>query len=114
MHRRTTIFGAAGTVAALCVASFLSGAPAQAAPSTYTVGITQMRYGAVPANLKVGDTIVWVNRDTVMHTVTARDRSFDVRIAPGKQASVVLRKAGTVQFYCIMHPMMRGTLVANP
>jgi len=78
--------------------------------TTYTVDISQMRYGSVPGHLKVGDIIVWVNKDTVQHTVTAKDHSFDVRIAPGKQASQTLNKAGTIPFYCVYHPTMRGTL----
>jgi plastocyanin len=77
---------------------------------TYTVTITQMRYGTLPDNLKAGDTIVWVNKDTVQHTVTAKDHSFDIRIPPGKQASQTLAKAGTFPFYCVYHTTMRGTL----
>ena len=78
--------------------------------ATYTVQITQMRYGSLPDNLKVGDTIIWVNKDTVQHTVTSKDHSFDIRIATGKQASQKLDKAGTFAFYCVYHPTMRGTL----
>lgn len=81
-----------------------------AAPEHYTVTITQMRYGSLPANLKVGDTIVWVNKDTVQHTVTAKDHSFDLRLDPGKQATQTLSKEGTFAFYCVYHPTMRGTL----
>ena len=77
---------------------------------TYTVTITQMRYGTLPDSLKAGDTMIWVNKDTVQHTVTAKDHSFDIRIAPGKQASQTLGKAGTFAFYCVYHPTMRGTL----
>ena len=40
----------------------------------------------------------------------ARDKSFDVRIAPRKQVKMVLTKAGNFAFYCILHPAMRGTL----
>jgi len=90
-------------LSALCTASVASA-------ENYTVEINQMRYGSLPANLKAGDTIVWVNKDTVQHTVTAKDHSFDIRLAPGKQASQTLAKAGTFAFYCVYHPTMRGTL----
>jgi plastocyanin len=79
-------------------------------PTVHTVTMAQMRYGPIPGDLKVGDRIVWVNKDTVAHTVTARDRSFDVRIDPGQRATQTLTKAGTFAFYCILHPTMRGTL----
>ncbi len=84
-------------------------AHSQAAPS-HVVTMSDMSYGSIPGDLKVGDTITWINRDTVAHTVTARDRSFDLHVNPGKSASLTLSKAGTIAFYCALHSMMRGSL----
>lgn len=95
---------------AVGILSLSAGAAAQKGPAKYTVTMAQMRYGTLPGNVKAGDTILWVNRDTVPHTVTARDRSFDLRIPQRKQASMVVKKAGKFPFYCIMHPAMRGVL----
>jgi plastocyanin len=82
-----------------------------AAPGhSVTVVLSNMSFGRVPADLKVGDTVVWVNHDTVPHTVTARDRSFDLHVGPGQSASQSLDKPGTFPFFCIYHSMMRGTL----
>lgn len=93
----------------LAVAAALAlAAPATAADST--VVMTSMSYGRMPAGLKVGDTITWTNRDTVIHSVTARDRSFDLKIPPGKSAKLTLQKAGTIAFFCTYHTAMRGTL----
>lgn len=92
----------------------LADAPtAQANPSgrQHVVTMDNMKYGQIPSGLKVGDTIVWVNRDTVPHTVTARNRSFDVRLNPNQKARMTLKKAGSFAFYCTLHPLMRGTLV---
>jgi plastocyanin len=86
------------------------GTASAASAENYTVEINQMRYGALPGKLKVGDTIVWVNKDTVQHTVTAKEHSFDIRLAPGKEASQTLGKAGAFAFYCVYHPTMRGVL----
>jgi plastocyanin len=73
-----------------------------------------MAYGKLPAALKVGDTITFVNNDTVPHTVTARDHSFDLRLAPRKSDTLTLKKAGSFPFYCIYHVAMRGTLTVAP
>ena len=70
-----------------------------------------MRFGPVPANIKAGDTIVWVNRDIVPHTATARNGSFDVVIPSRRSANMVVGRAGTIAFYCRYHPGMRGSLV---
>jgi plastocyanin len=58
----------------------------------------------------VGDTIEWVNADFVAHTASARDRAWDVMIAPSTTASVVLKADGTVDYYCKFHPNMIGQI----
>src|SRR3546814_5669773 len=84
---------------------------AAAPPSAeHVIEMSRMRFGPAPANLKVGDTIVWVNHDIVPHTATARDRSFDVTIKPHQSARVTMRRAGTIAIYCRFHPAMKGVL----
>ena len=102
------ISGAAAllTFAAGAVATARSPVP----PQKYTVVMANMSFGKLPKSVKVGDTITWVNRDTVPHTATARDKSFDVRVQQGQSVSMVVKKAGNIAFYCIYHPAMRGTL----
>ena len=78
---------------------------------SYTVVIDKMAFGALPSGLRVGDTVLWVNRDLFRHTATARDGSFNVDLMPGKSVSMVLKSPGTVAFYCTFHPGMRGQLV---
>jgi plastocyanin len=97
---------------AASLASFTPAAPsgAQPAPREIVVVMDNMTFGRLPSDAKVGDLIVWDNRDTVQHTATARDGSFDVRLQPGKKGRTVLRRAGDLAIYCIYHPMMRATL----
>ena len=92
-----------------CVAS----APAAAAGHEYVIPMANMAFGAIPSGLKVGDSIVWVNKDSVPHTVTARDHSFDLRIGPGQSGRLNLTKAGTYPIYCTIHAPMRGTLTVG-
>ena len=70
----------------------------------------KMAFGPTPKGLKAGDVIEWVNADIFRHTATARDKSFNVDLAPKKRARTVLKKAGVVAFYCKFHPGMTGTL----
>lgn len=97
---------------ALCLGGLGSSYPVEAQPAAreFVVVMDNMNFGRLPAGAKVGDVIVWDNRDTVQHTATARDGSFDVRLQPGKKGRTVLRKAGSIAIYCIYHPMMRATL----
>jgi plastocyanin len=68
-----------------------------------------------PAEIKakVGDTIEWVNKDILAHTATARG-DWDVMIAANKSASVVLKNAGAVEYYCRFHPNMKGQIIVVP
>ena len=91
----------------------MSGAAA-AAPRTYTVVIDKMKFGAMPTHLRVGDVILWVNRDIFRHTATARDRSFNVQLAPSESAKTVIRRSGAIAFYCTYHPGMTGRLIVAP
>jgi plastocyanin len=76
----------------------------------YTVMMSNMSFGAIPSGLKVGDTITWVNNDTVIHSVTARDHSFDLRINPRQSTKLTLMNAGTIPIYCLFHPNMRASI----
>jgi plastocyanin len=87
---------------------------AQPAGHEFTVTINNMAYGATPDGAKAGDSVTWVNRDSVPHSVTARDHSFDIRLNPGQQATMKLNAAGRIAFYCLFHPSMRGSLSVAP
>jgi plastocyanin len=88
------------------------GCAAPAWAKQHTIVIEKMRFGAVPADLRAGDTIVWINRDPVRHTATARDRSFDLDLPPRASGRTVVERAGAVAFYCRFHPAMTGVLRA--
>lgn len=107
MTSRVTLIGAV----MLAVVPLIGGAIAAAGPRTHRIEMRNMRFGPVPANIKAGDTIVWVNRDVVPHTATARDRSFEVIVPSRRSANMVVRRAGTFPIYCRYHPAMTGSLV---
>ena len=88
--------------------------PASAAPRSYTVVIDKMKFGPVPATLRAGDRITWVNKDMFRHTATAKDKSFDLDLQPGASGTVVVRKAGAITVICRYHPGMRAILKVKP
>jgi len=63
---------------------------------------------------KFGDTIEWVNKDVFAHTATARNGDFEVMLPPHQTVSFVLKKAGTVGYYCRFHPNMKAVLKVEP
>jgi plastocyanin len=95
--------------------ALLSGAitvPAHAA----TIQIVMDNLVVLPAEAtaKVGDTIEWINKDIFAHTATARNGDFDVTMPPKKTVTSVLKKTGTVEYYCRFHPNMKATLTIAP
>ena len=60
----------------------------------------------------VGDIIIKVN--VVAHTATARNGDFDVAMPPKKTVTYVLKKPGTVEYYCRFHPNMKAVLNVAP
>lgn len=105
MSRRLLL--AAGVLGLATMAGSAQSAPP---PQEHVVTMASMSFGQIPSDVKVGDTIVWINRDTVPHTVTARDKSFDLRVSPGRSAKMTAQKAGSFPIYCIYHSTMRATL----
>jgi plastocyanin len=96
-------------VAALTLATSVS---AHAA----TIQITMENLVIAPAQVtaKVGDTIEWINKDILAHTATARNGDWDVVLPPKKNGTLVLKKAGTIDYYCRFHPNMKATLTVEP
>ena len=98
----------------LAVLALFAALPAAAEPKEYTITMGNMTYGKIPDGIKVGDTILWINRDTAVHSATSRDHSFDIRTNPGQTVKMTVQKAGTFPFTCIYHSMMRGSLTVAP
>ena len=81
-----------------------------------TIQVTMENLVITPAEVaaKVGDTIEWVNKDFFAHTATARNGDWDVTIPPKKTVTLVLKKAGMIDYYCRFHPNMKATLAVAP
>jgi len=96
-------------VAALMLAMSV---PAHAA--TIEITMDNLVISPADASAKVGDTIEWINKDVFAHTATARNGDWDVSLPPKRSGSLVLKKAGTVDYYCRFHPNMKATLAVEP
>ena len=97
---------------ALALALTVFAVPAHAA--TIQIVMQDLVFAPAEVSAKVGDTIEWINKDVFVHTATARNGDFDVSLPPKKTGSFVLKKAGTVDYYCRYHPNMKATLNVAP
>jgi plastocyanin len=80
-------------------------------------GMGAQAYGTNPLQVPMGATVTWVNNDSVPHTVTADDSSFDSgSIQPGQSYSHTFETAGTFPYYCTIHgkASMSGAVQVTP
>lgn len=78
--------------------------------------VTIQNYAYSPATLtvKLGDTVTWTNQDSIGHSATADDNSFDTGIlSQGQSKTITFNKAGTYTYHCRVHPYMHGTIVVQ-
>jgi len=81
--------------------------------ATWQVTIRGFAFSPAAFEVKAGDTIVFVNADSVPHTATAEDGAFDTgRIAPGQSVEVTI-PTGAHPYYCRFHPTMKGVGTAT-
>ncbi|MER9301861.1 cupredoxin family copper-binding protein [Mesorhizobium sp. M0293] len=85
--------------------------PAQA--ETIQVTIDKLVFSPATVEAKVGDTIEWVNKDVFAHTATVKG-GWEVMIPSKKSASLTLKAAESVDYFCRFHPNMKGRLVVAP
>jgi len=78
------------------------------------VTIQNMAFSPASLTIKVGDKVTWTNQDSVGHSATADDNSFDTGvIAQGQSGSNTFSKAGTYTYHCSVHPSMHGTIIVT-
>jgi plastocyanin len=96
------------------VAALMFGVSVSAHAATIQITMENLVVSPQDTNAKVGDTLELINEDVLAHTATARNGDFDVTMPPKKTVTYVLKKAGTVEYYCRFHPNMKATLTIAP
>lgn len=99
---------------AAAVAALFLLMPHAAHAATVTIVIKDMKFTPQSASAQPGDTIRWVNQDSVPHTVTQDSGAFGSgTIAPGQAYSIQVNVPMTHAYHCDFHPQMTGTLIVN-
>ena len=94
--------------------------PPAAAPAKSSARGTEAKiadFAFSPANIEVqvGDKITWTNDDADAHTVTATSGAdFDSgTLAQGASFTFKAEEAGTIAYFCVIHPSMKGTITVR-
>ncbi len=78
-------------------------------------------YSPSPVKIKAGNSVRWSNDDSTLHTVTSGlpnrgliGKLFDSKLLnPGKTFTYSFVKAGTFDYFCVLHPYMRGQVIVS-
>ena len=79
------------------------------------VKIANFTFDPPTLTVKAGTTVTWVNADDIPHLVTEKDGKFhSSALDTNDKFSQTFSTAGTVEYYCALHPKMTGKIVVEP
>ena len=82
-----------------------------AKPVTHTVTIDATSYTPTRLSVHVGDSVVWINKDVIPHTATAKAGGFDSKVLEtGATFRFTARAKGGTDYACLFHPTMIGRI----
>ena len=80
-----------------------------------TVKIDNFTFAPAQLTVKAGTTVIWRNEDDIPHTVASSTRAFKSKaLDTDDRFSFTFRDAGTYEYFCSLHPHMRGTILVEP
>jgi plastocyanin len=103
---------AAGALAACVLYSALAGATA---PAEVHASIDNFVFKPDTITVRAGTTVVWENDDDIPHTVVALDGAFRSQALDTEDKfSFTFAQAGMFEYFCSLHPRMKGQVVVTP
>jgi plastocyanin len=89
-------------------------APIVYQPKEYTVEILDFSYNPSSLDLKVGDSVTWINSGAYPRSATCfinGNEMFDTNVlGPGESTTLVLDELMDCEYYSVTHMAMKGTL----
>lgn len=88
---------------------------AWASGQAHRMDIARFRFDQPELRIRVGDTVIWTNRDTAPHTATATDGRWDTgQLDKGMAGAVTFDTTGRFSYVCAFHPHMKAVLIVEP
>jgi plastocyanin len=79
------------------------------------VKIANFTFDPPVLTMKAGTTVTWVSNDDIPHLVSEKDGKFrSSALDTGDKFSQTFSAAGTVEYFCAIHPHMTGKIVVEP
>jgi amicyanin len=89
-------------------------AAANAPAATPSVHIDNFSFTPAEITISPGTTLTWTNGDDIPHTVVASNKAFRSKVMDtDQQFSFTFTAAGTYEYFCSLHPHMKGKVVVK-
>ena len=112
--RQHRLVGILGVALAVSMTAPVVETAEPAAQAVHVVTIENMRFSPAELTVKRGERVVWVNKDLVPHTATARSSGFDSGdISTSASWSYVAGTVGVYPYVCTYHPTMKAKLTVQ-
>lgn len=111
---KTRFFNCGSTIA-LLVFLTVQASPAGQKAVPNEVAIDNFSFTPQTLTVPVGTTVTWINHDDIPHTVLSVDKKTIVSRAldTNEKFSYTFSVAGTNDYYCSVHPHMKGRIIAQ-
>jgi plastocyanin len=90
-------------------------ASGQALAAEAQVKIANFTFDPHTLTVKAGTTVTWVTADDIPHLVSEKDGNFrSSALDTNDRFSQTFSTAGTIEYFCAIHPHMTGKIVVTP
>lgn len=105
-----------GLRATLAIIAIVAGlARGQALAADAEVKIANFTFDPPTLTVKAGTAVTWINADDIPHVVSEKDGKFrSSALDTDDKFSQTFSTAGTVEYFCAIHPHMTGKIVVTP
>jgi plastocyanin len=99
----------------LAMAVFLPASRGHALAADAEIKIANFTFDPPVLTMKAGTTVTWVNNDDIPHLVSEKDGKFrSSALDTGDKFSQTFSAAGTIEYFCAIHPHMTGKIIVEP
>lgn len=115
MRRQLPVYMMMVAAISLIGMSGVRGGELPAPAAEVKIGILNYKFDPEVVTVPAGTMVTWVNHDEVPHTVVSSDKRFTGSggLDTDDHYSYVFTKAGTYEYFCTLHPFMKGKIVVT-
>ena len=85
-------------------------------PVASAVSIHNFTFTPQTLTVKAGTTVTWNNKDDIPHGIASDNNAFrrSKALDTDDKFAFMFTTPGTYQYFCYLHPYMKGTIVVQP